>query len=427
MALRKVRPSRPVPRDYPLKQKFTGQNPKPHPVKDGESFETLAESYRIPKWRLMQFNYATTELKYVNWYLYNYVGCRNKSPDGKTYVFTSQDKNQKGGNGYIVIPMIQQGPERPPITVRRKSMPSLANANCDLCKKKEKSSVFCMTPAGIKKVDRELRNTAFTGGGGSDYVGSIKRGMLFKYTDGDRIVLGADSMRVYYMMNNKAYQQDAWSFKDEIMMDALGEAGKSAVVMVYLAQFEMAIIMGFVSVGSIGGFLLVTSINILEATRDPEMKRQANNFKAVVVATVALKYEAPELYDKVVSMNNLLSVAVEVAKRLPSSFLDLKPKDYGQLVGGLIGKLGANATKKTIIIIVKICLSVLIFIATKLVPKAGELTIEEIKKRVQETIKFLKQYKINIDELSAKKIVNEVDSNYDKIVKIMEKLQADTK
>ena len=69
----------------------------------------------------------------------------------------------------------------------------------------------CITPqwAGIATAD--LKNTMYQGGRG--YVGPIKRGMVFPTVAGERVVIGASSKDVYFLLNGKFYSQSGADFQ----------------------------------------------------------------------------------------------------------------------------------------------------------------------------------------------------------------------
>jgi hypothetical protein len=83
------RPANPSPRTYtPL----TGVA---YRVRDGESWVTIALKNQLDPWGLIRFNYpnlpadpAIASLE-VNWYLQEYVGCRELTSDGCNYIFSS--------------------------------------------------------------------------------------------------------------------------------------------------------------------------------------------------------------------------------------------------------------------------------------------------------------------------------------------------
>lgn len=67
----------------------------PYKVKDGESWGTVAQRNNMEAWALIRFNYPTlppvlnSAVREVNWYLKEYVGCRQLTRDGCNYMFSS--------------------------------------------------------------------------------------------------------------------------------------------------------------------------------------------------------------------------------------------------------------------------------------------------------------------------------------------------
>lgn len=78
------RPSNPVPKGPP-----PGKPGKPHRVQDGESWESVAQKYRVPVLQLIQYNFATRDPAEVNWYLREHVGCKLPTMDQKNWRFSS--------------------------------------------------------------------------------------------------------------------------------------------------------------------------------------------------------------------------------------------------------------------------------------------------------------------------------------------------
>jgi N-acetylmuramoyl-L-alanine amidase len=76
------RPQSPVPLNLP-------NGGKPHPVKDDETWETVAEQYGLLPLELVYFNFKTFDSDEVNWYLRHYVGCTKPTRDGLNWRFSS--------------------------------------------------------------------------------------------------------------------------------------------------------------------------------------------------------------------------------------------------------------------------------------------------------------------------------------------------
>ena len=72
---------------------------KPHQVKDGETWESVARQYNIPVDRLIAWNFNTRDPGEINWYLREYVGCTLPTADGKNWRFSSS-----ASPGKIYIP-----------------------------------------------------------------------------------------------------------------------------------------------------------------------------------------------------------------------------------------------------------------------------------------------------------------------------------
>jgi hypothetical protein len=72
---------------------------KPHQVKDGETWESVARQYNMPVDRLIAWNFNTRDPGEINWYLREYVGCTLPTADGKNWRFSSS-----ASPGKIYIP-----------------------------------------------------------------------------------------------------------------------------------------------------------------------------------------------------------------------------------------------------------------------------------------------------------------------------------
>src|SRR5690348_16810406 len=71
-----------------------------HKVKTDETLDGIAKKQGITWRQLAQFNWGVSEPKQINECLYEFVGCRHKTRDGKNYIFTSRDKP-----GVIYVPV----------------------------------------------------------------------------------------------------------------------------------------------------------------------------------------------------------------------------------------------------------------------------------------------------------------------------------
>ena len=58
--------------------------------KKGESWVTIAEDFRLDPWRLIKFNFLTEDPDEVNWYLREYVGCKDMTQDRNNWKFSAR-------------------------------------------------------------------------------------------------------------------------------------------------------------------------------------------------------------------------------------------------------------------------------------------------------------------------------------------------
>lgn len=83
----------------PVQKGYHPQGYRIHHVKATESFETVAKHYGLETWELIYENFKTRKEAEVNWYLRNYVGCKNITSDGHNYIFSDDDQP-----GVIYVP-----------------------------------------------------------------------------------------------------------------------------------------------------------------------------------------------------------------------------------------------------------------------------------------------------------------------------------
>lgn len=58
-------------------------------VKTGDTWDTIARASGLQVRELIDANFRTRDPAEVNWYLHHYVGCKQTTPDGKNWVFSS--------------------------------------------------------------------------------------------------------------------------------------------------------------------------------------------------------------------------------------------------------------------------------------------------------------------------------------------------
>jgi hypothetical protein len=103
----------------------------------------------------------------------------------------------------------------------------------------------------------------------------------------------------------------------------------------------------------------------------------------------------------------------------------LQPKDYAQLLGSIIGKLGLKATETALKLFISIGLGVLTFIGTKMVPAAAKVAVNEYRAMADNLIATMKTLGIDLQQRDALAIVKELHENRNQIQSILEKLRRD--
>lgn len=411
------RPRRPVPRNFGNRN--LAQKPKAHFVRDGDSWRSFAVAYQMDPVTIQHFNFATADREELNWYLHEYVGCRKASQDDKTFVFSSDDTNN--GHGMIMIPQLQIGSAKidgPPEVQKSWYLP-----------KSDRKGMSRLSQYGVAQVDRNYRNTYFERGraGSISYSGKVTRGQRYIRKEGDRIVLGATSTDVFFLIDGKAYRQGAFEFTNDVLAGAFEDAGKSAMGMVRLVEIEMAFFMGIASAGSAIGFVAVAGTNLIKSLSENDIRGLIKKLAAVYAATSALKKVAPTLHDRLFSWSTAWDLIVETGKRLPRSLATLKPEDYAQLLGGIVAKVGVNAAKEGLKQFIGLAVSLLAFIGTKLAPAAVKLGAADLNKRADELIATLRVFGINLANRDATAITEELHKKRGLIAPILQKLERDAR
>ena len=73
---------------------------RPHKIKNGDSWNTLAKLHDMEVWELIYENFKTRNPSEINWYLKNFVGCVDKTTDGHNWIFS---ENAKPGIVYVPV------------------------------------------------------------------------------------------------------------------------------------------------------------------------------------------------------------------------------------------------------------------------------------------------------------------------------------
>ncbi len=75
---------------------------KAQPVKFPDDWASLQRTFKRDEvWDIIYYNFHTYDTDEVNWYLQEYVGCRETSPDGRNYRFGRQPGNSRPVVVYI--------------------------------------------------------------------------------------------------------------------------------------------------------------------------------------------------------------------------------------------------------------------------------------------------------------------------------------
>jgi len=89
---------------HPIQRGFIPSNFRPHKVKNGDNWGTIAKLHGMEVWELIYENFKTNNTAETNWYLRNYVGCIDKTSDDKNWMFSDNAKP-----GIIFVPINRNG------------------------------------------------------------------------------------------------------------------------------------------------------------------------------------------------------------------------------------------------------------------------------------------------------------------------------
>jgi len=100
-----------------------------HHVKDGDHWKKIADDYEVPVQELLMWNFNTLDPYEINWYLRQYVGCNQTTPDKYNYRFSTVGADYRGPHtcrvyiprmsiqvGEIPIPKPAPKPPEPAVT-----------------------------------------------------------------------------------------------------------------------------------------------------------------------------------------------------------------------------------------------------------------------------------------------------------------------
>ena len=83
-------------------------------MKDGDTWESVARANGLGVSYLIEANFKTKNPAEINWYLHHYVGCKQATPDGKNWMFSSTAEPgliriPRGARIRLSVPMNIQG------------------------------------------------------------------------------------------------------------------------------------------------------------------------------------------------------------------------------------------------------------------------------------------------------------------------------
>jgi hypothetical protein len=281
----------------------------------------------------------------------------------------------------------------------------------------------CITPKWADIATEGLKNTFYQGG--REYVGPIKRGMVFPTVAGERVVIGATSKDVYFLLNGKFYSQSGVDFSEDAYGEAFGLAGHRARGMVILGKIQMAFIMGLASAVSGVGFVAVMGTNIVRFFVETDAVALVKRIAAIYAAYKALDAAAPTLTDKIFEWSTAGRILLEALKRVPGAMLEMSPEDIAKLLGGLVGKVGKQVVIEAVKSIKVAGSAILVFLITELPTKAGKVLVEDHARAAKQLAIKLRSLGIAVTDEEARQIVEEIQRNPEKIKALLQGIKSD--
>jgi len=276
----------------------------------------------------------------------------------------------------------------------------------------------------------------------------VKPGKIFLTSQGRRFVLEANQSRVIYILlkpgkdNNKVYLQQSKGFIGDVTTYPFEKAGKNLQAVKTIAEYEVQILIGILSVTSWTAFTIVVGVDALDFTvkNKENFPKWSKIVQACLETRQDLKKYAPTLYDKLVY--STLLIAWEGTKfagsqkgEIASSVADSAMKDpnvAGRGAGIIMGKIGMNAMNGRLTVLSAIW-AILFTLASKSVtaiPSAVKSTIEDIKNSTlkektelaMNIITLLRRTNIEITKDEAIAIVSEVMDHPKELINSISKL-----
>jgi hypothetical protein len=113
----KMKPPHSLGQPHPLKKDYVPAGSAPYPVKDGDTWESVARMHGLNAKALIAHNFKTTVPDHVNWYLQHITGCNKTYDDvnwafstsaspGKVYIPASRDERDPYVRYAEIIPRI---------------------------------------------------------------------------------------------------------------------------------------------------------------------------------------------------------------------------------------------------------------------------------------------------------------------------------
>lgn len=285
----------------------------------------------------------------------------------------------------------------------------------------------------------------------------LESGQVLNYPDRQIIIIEATSSRVVFIKQSanetksQVYLQSTPNFIRSITVEEVQkQAATKLQATKTLAVWEVNFLIGFIGASSWAGFGIVLTGDIIQQVIGERSRNQAYKISVKDIGEVdsELSLHAPVLRKKILealiagSGENPKGKAIDFTKTLASSVLH-DEKTTGRIAGAIAAKYIINPKNKklsTLFILQTILSQVATKSMTSVPPAAGQVLSESFKKLVpnlsqynpndpnskaqfaREIILNMKKLGVEVSQVEAVQIINEIQRNPNQIMKSMIKL-----
>lgn len=271
----------------------------------------------------------------------------------------------------------------------------------------------------------------------------IRSGSTFLTSQGRRLVLTVNTSRVIYVLldniggrKNRVFVQTAKGFINDVVMYPFEESGKKLQTIKRIAEYEIHVIIGILSVVNWSGFVSVAGVDATQFIFNNKKKIAywPHLLQSCLKADASFKKYAPTLRNKLIYSTLLvalegsefaLSHGGDIAGSLTQKAIQdehVAGRAMGIITGklslqGLNGRLSAmSASWALLSTVASSTLSVIPGAASDVIKKTNSLAIQDKVAIGKELIVLLADSGISLNQREAEAIASEVLANPDKLV-----------